>query len=278
MNINLLLQRLYHKIPKLTNTTLGLTNNIYTFVVDGQKYALRVPLDDISDLLPKVEKEALNKVRELDLDFEEIFYDQKTRIRITKWIDDLLEFKDCKDPRRYLKSIEMIKKLHLLNTTVSQDFDVKKIYTSYLARIKKPLFDYQGHKNIINDFLSLDDKYELSHNDLVSGNILFSKDRSYLIDYEYAGNNHPYFDLMSFISENEIDEKEIRNMIFKAYFGKAYGHEILKKLEIIEKCQNLLWACWANMLYDSRGDDVYLEIFTSKIDHLMTRNETYLHY
>ena len=278
MNIDSLFTELYHKKPLLTKTNLGLTNDIYTFEVDGQKYALRIPIDDINDLLPRSEKEVLCKVRRLDLDFEEVYYDQHSRIRITKWVDDLVEFKDFKDPSRYLRTVQMIKKLHSLNERVTEDFKLDLIYHTYLDHIKNPLFDYAKHDKIITDFLQLEDSYELSHNDLVSGNILFAKDRSYLIDYEYGANNHPYFDLMSFISENEIDDPQIRTLIFKAYFGDSLNVNIMRKLEIIEKCQNLLWASWANMLYDSRGADVYLEIFKSKIQHLNMRNETYFYY
>ena len=37
----------------------------------------------------------------------------------------------------------------------------------------------------------------------VDGNILFTKENVYLIDYEYAADNDPLFDVMSFLSEKQ---------------------------------------------------------------------------
>ena len=278
MNIDSLLKRLYHKVPDYYKTSLGLTNDIYIVILDDQKYALRIPNHDIMDLMPHCEKEVLGLTRGLDLDFEEVYYDEKSRIRITKWVDDLVEFKDSKDPLRYHKTVSMIKKFHSLNQSVSENFDVLKIFKSYLKKVKNPLFNFEDHIGIIQAFLNLEESYHLCHNDLVSGNILFSKERSYLIDYEYAANNHPYFDLLSFISENEIDDPALRTSIFKDYFDGQIGKDLLEKLALIENCQNLLWACWANMLYDSRGEDIYLKIFRSKIEHLKRKNEAYIYY
>ena len=267
MDLSLYLKKLYHNNIDLTKTKLGLSNVIYKANINGEDVAIRVPNADISKHL-KNEAEVLKLIRTSDLDVEELYYDPKTRIRITKWVDNYHEFKDFNADDKYVRATKLIKKLHAYHFKVDHYFDVSKMYSSFKSDIKKPLFDYQSYEYVFEAFDKLDHEYILCHNDVVSGNMLFTDKRDYLIDYEYAGMNHPYFDIMSLITENNIDDENLRMEIYQEYFNGIPESKTLRELKVIEAVQNLLWAAWANMLYDSRKEKIYLEIFTSKIEHL----------
>ena len=105
----------------------------------------------------------------------------------------------------------------------------------------------------------------LCHNDLVEGNFLFTKNNIFLIDYEYAGLNDYYFDIASFISENNLDYQETVTFL-KAYFTDEECD--FKKLDVFLRFCDLLWYTWASLLYEKRGEEVYNEILMTKYNSL----------
>lgn len=268
MRISNRLEKLYHKDFKLIHTDLGLSNDIYIIeLADDDKDVLRIPKKDIDEHVHRdLEREIQLALVDSGLDFEEVSYFKDEHIRITKFVEDIKTFKQCENPLKYHLVVDNIKKFHSLNLQTDVDFKLKEKYQSFLNDIKKPLIDYSQFEYIIQRFTEISKIKTLSHNDLVDGNLLFTKDHSYLIDYEYAGNNHPYFDLMSFLSENRIFDEDIRLDIYNYYFDNKLNDKIMKELRIIEDAQNVLWAAWANMLYNSRGNKIYKDIFEDKIE------------
>ena len=269
MDLSLYLEALYHKAIKTTKTNLGLTNTIYTAVIDDQKVAIRVPNDDIHHLLEDDERTILDLIATTDLDVKELYYDLKTHIRITKWIKGAKTFKDSDDPLKDIKAIKLIKKLHSYRFKVDKVFDPFKMYQNFKSEIKDKRFDYERYEYLFKEYKDLDHDKVLCHNDLVSGNFLFSEDKTYLIDYEYAGMNDPYFDVMSFISENEIYDHDRRMIIYKTYLGHDPSDKELEELHLTEMMMDLLWAAWANMLYDKRKEEIYHAIFLEKTSRLL---------
>jgi thiamine kinase-like enzyme len=57
------------------------------------------------------------------------------------------------------------------------------------------------------------------HNDVVAANVLASP-RLCLLDWEYAGDNDPYFDLASLIGYHDLGERQVKTLL-SAYGGAA---------------------------------------------------------
>ena len=64
-----------------------------------------------------------------------------------------------------------------------------------------------------------------SHNDLLPANFIQDNDQIWLIDWEYAGFNTPLFDLGGLASNNELTEKEEKNLL-ENYFEKKLSSEL----------------------------------------------------
>ena len=105
----------------------------------------------------------------------------------------------------------------------------------------------------------------------MDGNILFTKDKTYLIDYEYAANNDPLFDVMSFLSENQIEDPALRARFYAVYFDEMNA-TVRRQLDIWENFQNLLWCCWAMMMWESRHESIYRAIARDKYEALKRKN------
>ena len=56
------------------------------------------------------------------------------------------------------------------------------------------------------------------HNDLLAANIMDDGDRLWFIDYEYAGNNDPCFELGNIWSEADLAPDRLDELV-AAYYG-----------------------------------------------------------
>ncbi len=268
MQVSDLLKRLYHKDIAYIKTELGLTNTIYLADTDDGKIVIRWPDSKMGKLLDNNEREVLDLIKDTGLDVPEVYYDTSSRIRITKYIESK-DFNATSDPQKDIKALGLIKKLHSYAFKVSHSFDSYKLFSSFVSNCINPLYEYKELSYIFDVYATINHPHILCHNDLVAGNFLFSEDKTYLIDYEYAAMNDPFFDLMSFISENDIVEKTRKDFIIKEYLGHTPSIQEEKELLITETMMDLLWCSWANMLYGQRKEAIYKDIAKRKMERFL---------
>lgn len=99
------------------------------------------------------------------------------------------------------------------------------------------------------------------HNDMVEGNILLVNSKVKLIDFEYSGLGNKIFDLASFITERELDQKQIDYFI--SQFDKNTDLEDLKSVCIFLQ---IFWARWAYYKYENTDKNIYKVIGYWKIE------------
>jgi thiamine kinase-like enzyme len=82
------------------------------------------------------------------------------------------------------------------------------------------------------------------HNDLLPENCLDDGARAWLIDYEYAGNNDPCFELGNLWSESGLGIDHLEHIV-ACYFGEPDRRRQARvRLQaIVSKCGWTLWAC-----------------------------------
>ncbi|MBN4059492.1 phosphotransferase family protein [Acidimicrobium ferrooxidans] len=76
------------------------------------------------------------------------------------------------------------------------------------------------------------------HNDLLAANFMDDGNRLWLLDWEYAGWNSPWFDLANLSSNNEFSQSDDETLI-GAYFGREPTRDDLATL-LVMKCASLL--------------------------------------
>ncbi len=253
----------------------GLTNKNTLIHVEGQWYVLREPYPDAAKIVDvRHEAKALEMIQSLHLDVPCVYYDNATGIKISKFIDELKTYDECDDDDKIQRTAQLMRRLHGLNQTSGFKFDPIARYMQYAKHVKQSLFDLSFASSILDELASLPLNFTLCHNDWVPGNIGFTDKRDYLIDFEYAGDNDPLFDVMSFLTENKIEDEEIRNLFYHEYFGKTPDEETLYALSVYERFHNLLWCTWAMMMFESRGDEIYQMIAKDKYEALRNNFKT----
>lgn len=246
----------------------GLTNKNFLLRMNQETYVLRIPRADSEHIVNRHhETMALQAIQDADIDVETIYYDEASGYKVTRYLKDALTYSECKDPCKIERTAALMKRFHQLNRHVDADFEPVRLLQSYRNRLQHPLYDLTPYEDAVQKVYHLNNPKILCHNDWVDGNILFTEERTYLIDYEYAANNDPLFDVVSFLSENQIEDSALRERFYTVYFDEM-NDTIREQLDIWENFQNLLWCSWAMMMWESREEEVYRTIAKDKLEAL----------
>lgn len=268
INLDNTIKKLYPKKPLSVHyLERGLTNNNYLLVFKDEKHVLRLPKKENAQLFNyPLEKEILEKVAALKIDVPLLYYNADNGIKITDFIQNADHYK-----REHLKeATRLIRKLHDAKIISGEKYDIVAMFHAYKQYDEDPLYDTSFAYKYLDKAKELSQSISiLCHNDLVEGNFLFTKDHSYLIDYEYAMDNHPYFDLMSLITENDIQDKEDRKLIYQTYFEKEPDEKVLEDLKIFEIAHHVLWGEWASYMFHQNKEKVYYDIAKLKYKRLL---------
>ena len=164
--------------------------------------------------------------------------------------------------------------LNDLHSTPSHDFkefDVIKILNFWNNEIKYELTNWETKiVNLVNDYKG---KKTLCHNDLHLGNFLNVKDEIKLIDYDFAGVNYSTFDIVSFISEQEMNEKD-RKVFLESYYKNKNIQ--IEELILFEDFHNIFWKSWSKYMYKKTNNKEFLEL--NKIRNKNLKNRFYAKY
>ncbi|PWN01235.1 LPS biosynthesis choline kinase [Nocardioides silvaticus] len=96
------------------------------------------------------------------------------------------------------------------------------------------------------------------NNDLLAANYIDDGDRVWLIDYEYSGNNDPYFELGNTTTECDFDEAQIDAWV-EAYLGSSPSRADLAQVRLQALCSEYGWSLWG-----------FIQAATSPIDYDFT--------
>ncbi|MGQ0668630.1 MAG: phosphotransferase [Actinomycetota bacterium] len=81
------------------------------------------------------------------------------------------------------------------------------------------------------------------HNDLLNANFIMRNDRVFIVDYEYAGMGHLFFDLGNFSINNGLPE-EAQATLLRLYFGEVTPSHAarLKLMRIMSDFREAMWG------------------------------------
>lgn len=266
--MNTLIEKIINQqINKIEKINIGLSNNDYNV---NDQFFVRVPKDkkrpDYNPLQEYLIEEQIGK--QFHPSINTLYFDKKTGIKICNLIENYTIFDNQNIVFTHIRlTAKALKSLHSIKTDNIKSFDPIKKIKKYKKFSSSPTLEYEEQILKAYDCYQNDEQV-LCHNDLVPGNILFIDKRIELIDYEYASLNDPFFDLASFISENNIKDPLIIRFFLEQYFKTPIRQEQYQKLNVFINLNNLLWYYWALMMYKIDNQDIYLKIAQEKKDNL----------
>ena len=149
MNLNTWIEEKF----KATNYTLektdkGISNHNYLLTINDNKYMVRVPKKNHESLglQHEHEKEILPLVS--DLDVPVIFFDEKTGIKVTNYIEDVDTFDECKDKDKFARCANLMKSLHTKKAPLFIFNPFGKI-EFYKSQIKERIVSFPNEENFL---------------------------------------------------------------------------------------------------------------------------------
>lgn len=270
-----------HAIKPLKN---GYTNKSFKFTCNGIDYIYRNPGKISSEWLDRrIEKEALEIARDLEIDETYIYEDPKEGWKISYYLDVTEQFsfgntehvtKLCSRLKRlyenpitcgklwdYLyEAKKLLQKLHAL------DDETYQVAVKYLDAIECIDADVKADRWPI----------QMAHNDLYEDNILISGDKLYLIDWEYAGDTDISYDLCKLFVKNKATGQKIDYWL-SFYFRGNPSQSEAKHIIGCAAVSFYYWYVWALYMVkngNNYSDLVldYFEIMTMYLREYSNRN------
>ncbi|MFN8079735.1 MAG: phosphotransferase [Kineosporiaceae bacterium] len=131
------------------------------------------------------------------------------------------------------------------------DFDMFAIQRRYLDvvqrngfRLPERYLEFMPTVERIRGALSVRDEGTVPcHNDLLAANLIDDGEQVWLIDYEYAGNNDPCFELGNLWSESNLAPEQLDHLI-ELYYGKPLRHKVARA-RLLGLMSKYGWTLWA---------------------------------
>ena len=211
----------------------GLTNVLFTFVVDEVKYIFRYPGESSSNIVYRQKEcRAQRLAAQAGVDNTYVYIDEEG-CKISRFVEN------CKDLRNvYYKDVafmeELARKIRRFHDEGRDMPDWETYFNDPIVEADRLMMDasrmkgdllkrFQAdHERIVRLFryTELDGVQKtMCHNDINGDNCLLTDDSFDVIDWEFAGFNDPAYDFGRVIADYEFDDPDI-DAILAAYFGR----------------------------------------------------------
>ncbi|WP_338185601.1 choline/ethanolamine kinase family protein [Jatrophihabitans sp.] len=245
----------------------GLTNRNYRIVAADSTVAVaRISSDSSAQLAIDRDAEFRNAciAAESGVAPQVLGYAVGLGISVVEWIDGrTFEPADLDDSETLVRLAAACRRLHASEPFVT-DFDMFEILHRYLDIVQRNGYRIPAS---YTEYLPLAARIEAAlavhpepvvpcHNDLLAANLM-SEDlpdggqQLWLIDYEYAGNNDPCFELGNIASESHLSVDRLDELV-AAYFG-APSRARSARARLYALMSNYGWTLWA-AIQDSVSD------------------------
>lgn len=165
----------------------------------------------------------------------------------TTWSND-----DVLDPANSERIAAVCRQLHSGPAFVN-DFDMLRLQPQYLAlvlerglRLPDRYLDFAPHMTAIEAALGVRPQTPVPcNNDLLAANVIDAGDRLWLIDYEYSGNNDPFFEIGNLWSEAAGTPDDLGRLV-SAYVGHA-STALTARARLWGLMSKYGWMLWASI-------------------------------
>ena len=244
--ITKLIESILGKGAVIVAPLLGGMMNVSYIVEDKNKkqYVLYLPTEQANEMVDRpIEKENQRIVYELGLTSKNVYFDEKTGIKMNEFIegyslDRIADFD-------YEKIAVLFKKLHQSIMLSRIDYNpfgrFENIYEKEaLSYEKEPSTMYSHLREFVfskKNYLESQIK-TLCHNDAQRSNILKSSDdKYYFIDFEFMGNNDPIYDIATFGNGVVSEGRKLLDV----YFSNKPTEDQIKRYYLWRMFVSLQW-------------------------------------
>ena len=240
---------------RLRTLTGGLTNRNYQVTTgSGSRFVARFSSPKSALLSIDRDAEYRNSLiaSEIGVGPRVVDYAPDSGVLVVEWIEGrTFADADLDDEAQLARVAQTCARLHAGPAFVSDFdmFDVQRRYRTIVAeyglRLPEDYDDYEPQVRRVEAALRATAPRPVPcHNDLLAANIMDDGERIWLIDFEYAGNNDPCFELGNIWSEASLAPDRLAQLV-DAYYGapSPVAAARARLFGLMAKYGWTLWAC-----------------------------------
>jgi len=232
----------------------GLTNRNYKVTAGGDRYVLRIAGDGTEEYIDRQAEDRCARIAaEAGVNAEVIFFDPADGLALTRFIDggvtmDAEKFKDLDAVARAARACHAI---HTCGQPFPTRFELFAMMDGYLdlltrkdAAIPDGYAEVQREAAAVRAALAARPAPIVAcHCDPLAENFLDTGVRMVVVDWEYAGNNDPMWDLGDLSVEADFGPDQDAALM-AAYFQGEPPADQLGRMVLYKAMCDLLWTLW----------------------------------
>jgi thiamine kinase-like enzyme len=240
----------------------GITNKLYRVQLpDGRAYVVRLYGQKTEMFIDRdIEMRTIRQLEGLRVSPRLIKYLPERKVTIVEYIPGRpLRNEDFLREELLERIVRPIKVVHQSRLQLPRAFDPLKQVKSLCKKLLDsggdyPEFDILGMLKILDFLYSkahlLSSDFLPCHNDLLADNFILVGDHDryrepiYLIDWEYAGMNTPYYEISDMFQEILVP-KEIEKTILRIYWEDQEMEEHIFKTDLFKPFPDMYWFLWS---------------------------------
>lgn len=250
--------------PRVVTRLGGLTNLNYLLEHESNRYVLRVPGEGTSEYIDRVaESFAARSAAAAGVNADVIFFDVTDGLMLTEYVNDAATMSAARfvDLDACARAGRAFHRLHHSAERFATDFglfamidEYKALLSSKGAMLPDGYEDVQRHADGVRAVLETHQVLMVpSHCDPLCENFLDTGAQMYIIDYEYAGNNDPMWDLGDLSVEGGFGPEQDRALL-RAYFEREPPSDQVGRMVVHKAMCDLLWTLWG-VIQHVNGND-----------------------
>jgi thiamine kinase len=226
----------------------GLTNRVYLVISGERKLVLRLASDGNEMVAPvrSCEVEIMQVAAAAGIAPPVIYADSARGILVTEYLDGAVwQTADLENARNIERLAQLLRRVHALPLCGTRlNLPVMAGRYARFLQAAEHATQFAEHCVQIVRALATVDQLACCHNDVVASNVIDANGLK-LIDWEYAGDNDPYFDLASVIAYHDLDE-DLQRVLLHAYAGSSdalLSSRLAGQIRVFDAIQWLWLAC-----------------------------------
>ena len=233
----------------------GLTNRNYKIVTpDGKACVLRIPGAGTSDYIDrKAEKQNAAAADRAGVNAPLLFFDDSDGLQVTGFIEGAatMNGERFKDLGAVARAARAFRKMHESGEVLAGRFELFQMMDNYLGLLRaKGARVPDGYEAVQKEAEAV--RAALAHHPLplkpchcdpLAENFLDTGTRMVIVDWEYAGNNDPMWDLGDASVEAGFGPEQDEALL-EAYFGGKAPAADRGRMVLYKAMCDLLWTLW----------------------------------
>ena len=228
----------------------GMTNRSFQFRCRDKKYIMRIPGEGTDQMINRrQEYEVYEQLKGTELTDPVIYISPENGYKITEFVENARNC-DSDNPEDVKICMDLLREFHNMNLKVEHTFDIfeqMEYYEKLRGAEPSAYRDYQDTKVKMYELKQYIDaqpkQISLTHIDANCDNFLLTKEKIYLIDWEYAGMQDIHVDIAMFAIYSMYDREKVDELI-NLYFQGQVDQKIRIKIYCYIAVCGFLWSNW----------------------------------